>query len=275
MLLLLVGIGIGLLVATLFLRTSTAADGTRADPVEVPAVGPENEVAALPLPVVEPLVGRAELVETAAAAAAAFAAGEPLTGLGAALADRRFQIDVPLGCGGAAPEDSTAPLRWRYDPETSVLTLTARMEDWTDTPFAPPPPDAPAFDSVEGFWIPHPWMRDAACPTAPVAEAEPAAPAPARQTVGLAQFFGPDEPRVLQPGKRPFSIVKKVAQESMAGVRNFSLLLRGRVKPLPDGSVARCVGDGREAVPVCLISVQFDYVGLRNPKTSDLLAEWH
>jgi hypothetical protein len=220
------------------------------------------------------LLGLEQIIAAGDAAGRAYAAGAPPPTENAALIDRRFEVRIPFGCEGPTPEGVSDPLRWTQDAKQGTFKLSARPETWTDAPFAAGATATPEIEAVEGFWIPRPWLASELCPAASTQSSDLAALPPPRQTLGLAQFFRSGESRLPQRRGRPYEVVKRVGSESVEGAKSFRLLLRGRVVALPDGQPVRCHSEDSDYRPICLISVEYDYVAFENPAAGEILAEW-
>jgi hypothetical protein len=220
-------------------------------------------------------LGLEQIVAAGDAAAKAYAAGSLGSDENAALVDRRFEVRIPFGCEGPAAANAGDPLRWISDAKRQTLRLSARPEIWTDAAFATAVTDAADIEAVEGFWIPRPWLASEACPPRSVRSpaSEEALPAP-RPTLGLAQFFRPGESRLSQRGGRPYEVVKRATPEAVESLQGFRLVLRGRVAALPDGQPVRCYSESSDLRPICLVSVELDYVAFEKPVTGEIIAEW-
>jgi hypothetical protein len=216
-------------------------------------------------------LGLAQLIAAGDAAARAYAAGSSAVAENAALVDRRFEVRIPFGCEGPMTAGSSEPLRWSHDMKQETLKLSARPKVWTDEPFAA---GAAETEAVEGFWVPRPWLASEACPPASASRSDPAVLPPPRPTLGLAQFFRPGESRLPQRGGRAYEVVKRAGPESVKSVQSFRLVLRGRVVALSDGQPVRCHSEDSDYRPICLVSVEFDYVAFENPMTGEIIAEW-
>lgn len=217
-------------------------------------------------------LGLEQIIAAGDAAAKAYAAGSPPPE-NAALLDRRFEVRIPFGCQGPMPEGSGDPLRWTQDAKRRTLKLSAKPEVWTDALFAPGGAGAPDIEAVEGFWVPRPWLASDMCPPASAPTPDPAA-LPPRQTLGLAQFFRPGESRLPQRGGKAYAVVKRIAPEGLDSAQGFRLVLRGRVVALPDGRAVHCHSESYNYRPICLVSVEYDYVAFENPAAGEILAEW-
>lgn len=261
-----------------FILGRSTAD-PRQQPASPPAPSaPKAERAPLPLPKVQGPLGRAELLEAAALAADAFAAGEPLPREVSVLSGRQFDLRLPFGCAGPVPpEVEEIQLGWRYDAEAESLRVRALPQAWPLDPWAPgsvSASSAPAIEAIEGFWIARPWTSVDTCPGRPGNAPQLPGPAPV-QTLGIAQFFAADGSRVGRRDGEAYQAVEAVAPEALNVNQGFRLRLRGRISPAPGGGPIVCRAPaGPDARPVCLVSALFDQVAIENPATNATLATW-
>lgn len=93
-----------------------------------------------------------------------------------------------------------------------------------------------------------------------------ALPAP---TLAIAQFGGED-------GQwRPFEKTQRFKPGEMDLTGGFVLRLRGRLDPLREGEVVRCVEPGGpQQRPICVIAARFEEVRLENGVTKEVLGVW-
>lgn len=244
-------------------------------PATAPAKrAPEAPVTiATPRPAVAPILGRAELLDAAAAAADAYAAGRPGPAANAELVGRSFEVEVPFGCYGPAPEESSQRLRWSYDLDDQALRVSVLPEDWSGVAWM----TALAGDdieAVEGFWLPRPWSRSGGCPPAELRMVlPPISPAP-QQSVGLAQFFSADGSRAGVRAGRPYEFVEKMRVEAVQGAEGFRVRLTGRVAAMANGQPVGCHSQGAELRPTCIVAIELERLSIVNPVTGDRLAEW-
>ncbi|HYE46919.1 MAG TPA: hypothetical protein VEA44_14245 [Caulobacter sp.] len=240
-------------------------------PVPAPAPAPAQDA--------QPRLGRAELLDLAAAAASAQAAGQAPPDQ-AAMVGRPFELRIAFACG--APD-----LTVSRDLSRGSLKLTARPQDWTAS--AVVRTLAPAsFERVEGFWIPRPWIRgeDCAAVSPPLRTAAMAvdrlvagpeaasAPGPEPGTVGLASFFEPGASRVFQRGGKPYESVQKIEGAVQAAPGDPSLVIRGRIAEAVKGRPVVCHAPVPDRRPVCLIAVEVERVAFVRPGADKPVAEW-
>ena len=238
---------------------------------------PANVVERSPpaLPTVEQPLTRRDLILAATEAASDLVTGTDDSERQQRLNGRSFSFRIRL-CEGAPSRD-----RLTFDPAERVLRVTVRPDLVADDPVAAAVGTG-KFEAVEGFWVPYPWLLQAACPPMPATqeqeqeqEAAPPqgqAPAQERPTVGLAEFFLPDTNRSTQRDGRPFSVTRRLDEGSQPGP--VDLVLRGRLTRLPDAKVINCVTTVPLLAPQCVISVSFDSVRLEQAENGELLGEW-
>lgn len=242
-------------------------------PAPAPSGPPLAKVEAPPPPVVEPVLGRADLIRAAAAAADSFTAGRP-AGAGN-LVGRRFELRLPFGCAGPQPDD--APLRWRYDDDAEVLRLHAEpaqfsVEEWLG------PEAREGIEAVEGFWIERPWTSSEDCP-APVAAASPeteseateAAPAP---TLGIAQIFTAQGSRQGRRNGQAYEAVVRKSADAIDVTRGLRLRLSGRIAAAAAPRPILCRAADPAHAPRCLILAELSEVAIENPANGETLAQW-
>lgn len=257
--------------AGFLLGRSTAPEPEPRDPVAVETPAPQ------PSPTSEPvrILGRADIIALADEATEALVAGEPLPAEVRDAVDRRFELAVPFGCGGAAGEDSLAPLRWRYDAEEEALRLHVAATSWTAAEWGLS--QAAGIEAIEGFWVARPWSSSGECPQrAGQARASGMEPVTLPgQTLAVAQFFADGTRREALREGRPFESVQRVPREEFAAPRGFRLLLAGRIDRVPGNGPVRCIQPaGIEQRPICVVAVTLDEVRIENPASDEVLARW-
>ncbi|MCC2980972.1 hypothetical protein [Sphingomonas sp. IC4-52] len=239
-----------------------------------PAPAPTAEA---PVPA-DDILRRSDLIALGAAAADAATSARDLPAQAAAVAGKRFELDIPFGCDGPAPETSELPMRWRYDAAAGALRVHVAPVSWAPTEWWAAPPAA--VEALEGFWIERPWSSSETCPARaepPAAPAEADAPSPpvGGETLGIAQLITPDTPRQMQRSGKAYEAVVRMAGDAVAIDRGLRLRLSGRIGRFPDGQPVRCRdGGGPHQRPICLIAVSLDEVAFQNPADDALLATW-
>lgn len=228
----------------------------------------------IPIPVPEPPLGREQLLVAAMHAASDFATASDDSKAQRDLAGKKFEFRVRFGC--EEPASTQGGFSWSFDPASGALKVRAAP---TLSPEDPPVKAiaGDAFEAVEGFWIPRPWLMASACPRtdSPPAPASEQAleQAPESQMVGIAQFFTATGPRTLRRSGRPYEATKKLAQGEKP-TAGFDLVLTGRLTPLPNGRVIACTPAAQGTRPSCIISVEFGKVWIERADTHEHLADW-
>jgi hypothetical protein len=230
-------------------------------------------VVSLTLP--EPPLTRADLVQDANASAAAYATGAKRVLLRSPMVGRRFSVRIPFGCGGLGVTAPTAQASVELDPATNSLKLTAQPSIWTSLPVLQDLPATSKIETVEGFWIPRPWITSEVCP--PARETPlPATPTPAAaQTVGLARLFETGGSRVLMRGDKPYQATVKLPKDDAELLSHtYRLILEGKLVGYGDGRASHCWSESADHRPICLYAVAYDRVAFEDAKTGATLAEW-
>jgi hypothetical protein len=274
---------IGLLVsvpAVAFLVLEPAAEPPA--PVPAPEVSPTLRRTAPPvLPQPQAALGRAELIEAAARAASAFAAGAPVPAANVALAGRRFVLRLPFGCAGPSPQPAgddggngaeEPRAGWSYDAESQTLRALVTPETWTSAPWISSHARNQRFEAVEGFWINRPWVRAETCPAAAIDTQDAAEPS--RQTLAIAQFFEPGSKRAARRNGQPYRVSTKVAPEDAPGDQGLRLAIEGRLSVDPSTQPIDCWASSADQRPVCVIRARFSHVAITGPTGDTVYAEW-
>jgi hypothetical protein len=238
----------------------------------VPAPAPSPTVS-LSLP--EPPLSRADIVQDAVASASAYAASASPPLQRSALLGRHFVVRIPFGCGGLGVTAPTAQASVELDTATNSLKLTAQPSIWTSLPVLQDLPNAARIETVEGFWIPRPWITSETCP--PVRDTPlPATPTPASaQTVGLARLFEKGGSRVLMRGDKPYQTSVKLPKDDAELLSHtYRLVLEGKIVGYGDGRAAHCWSETADHRPICLFAVTYERVAFEDGKTGATLAEW-
>jgi hypothetical protein len=236
-------------------------------PIPVSTSTPAAEPAAT---IPTPLLGRADLLAAVNSTADAFAAGRQSPPDVTTLAGRRFELRLPFGCDGPAPDE--APLGWRYDERAETLRIRVTPVRFDSGWLAPE--IAKGVDALEGFWIDRPWTTSYACP--PDRPIVPTRTVPPERTVALAEFHGVEQSRAGRRDGGAYEAVEKVAPESAAFGQGFRVRLSGRIGTVP-GSESPVLCRAAETLstrPACVVAVVLDQVAIENPVTGATLATW-
>lgn len=286
-----------------------SAAGAACQPDEqAPAQNDSNEVAT-PAPVIprpQPPLDRSGLLTAVAQAASASAAGTDLPEGIRSLDGRQFEVRIRFGCRGPVKDIEQSWLGWSYDSQKRTLRVRAKPTISKEDPLVAKIA-GDAFESVEGFWIPRPWLLQATCPAAAAVKPQPAAdpvagqaatgaaetsqgteetpqqagaaeakgePVPKAPRIGLAQFFTSQDPRTRRRDSRPYSTVKTLPEDTPISSQGFNLVLSGRLRALPGRGVIECVGKGADTPPECVVSAEFLHVWIERPDSREVIAEW-
>lgn len=277
-----------------------AAGGCRQEPDAIDLNAAQNAVSKPPIvPRPAPPLDRAGLLAAVAKAASAAAAGTALPPDLKDLDGRQFQVRIRFGCRGPATEAASNWLSWTYDSESRTIRVQARPTISEDDPLVASI-GGEGFEAAEGFWIPRPWLLQAVCPATaavkPAAEQEvaqpggPAAadrdtkeeggtddegePLPARQRVGIAQFFTDTDPRTGRRDHRPYQARHILGEGQAIGSQGFNLVLSGRLRAIPGRGVIECTGADADTPPDCIVSAEFQRVWIEQPETGEVIADW-
>jgi hypothetical protein len=242
---------------------------------------------AVPLP--QPPMDRAALLELVAKARSAAAAGADDRESQRTLDGKEFEFRIRFGCGGPSSKaKDKAPFGWSFDPKSGVLRVHAAPTLSSDDPVIAAL-GIEDVEDVEGFWLPRPWLLQATCPAVPppAGEQQPESesvqatashpvpsPLPAVLKMGIAQFFTVSDPRTGRRDERPYEAVKKLDPGASVGVQGFDLVLAGRLRALPDGRVIHCNTNGPDAPPDCIAAALFDHVWIEDAATKLRIADW-
>lgn len=264
-------IAIGLAaVAVLIMLLLRPAPTVKAPAPPTPASEPAPPLVAAP-PAANAPLRRADLIEGARTAADAYAAG----GVAAPtnLAGRAFSLRLAFGCAGPVVDPGVAQAYYQRDVAAGTLRLVARPVILTDLPLIRGAPLPPKTESVEGFWLPRPWLTAEGCPKRrPVAP--PATPTPVEApSLGLAVFHDADGPRAARRGDRPYEVVIKSPAGEAGAAQNFVLVIEGRLTGFADGAAIHCWSESAEHRPTCLYGAALDRVAFEDDKGATL-AQW-
>lgn len=243
---------------------------------------PEANATAPELPVVEQPLTRRDVLLAVIEAASRFGAGIEGESAGPqALDGRTFSFRIRF-CQQSAPR-----FRSSLDPETRVLKVEAKPDINGASPAVRLMMGSATVrvEAVEGFWVPRPWLLQAACPPSLLAEHETSAPASeaatvdevreelptSLPTVGIVELHSEDRARSALRQQRPYRLTKKLAEATRPGP--VDLVLQGRLQRTPGGRVITCMGDAVIGPPTCLVSVRIDQVRME-AASGELLAEW-
>lgn len=179
------------------------------------------------------------------------------------LNNRRFQFRIRLGCTIASP-GAPHPAEAVYDAERRRVSLSTAPGVSIDDPLVAALA-GDRFEAAEGFWVAKPWLLEPSCAGTAADGGETA----------LVQFFSAEQPRTARRDGRPYearALLPDGAEAPTAG--RWDLILRGRLREHNDGRVIVCRAQAEGAVPVCLISVEFERVSIEDVESGEELAQW-
>lgn len=283
------------LVATIAILTSVPACRGSEPLNETNAAEPQpatNLAAKVPLP--EAPMDRAALMQAVFQARSAAAAGQDDSQAQRQLDGKQFEVRIRFGCRGPVNVAAKPVLGWSYDEKAKVLRIRAASTIASDDP-ALSSANLQGVETVEGFWIPRPWLLQPVCPAKPqpsepvpggadsahaTAEApEPSADADEKSVVvvtpkvGLAQFFTSEDARTRRRDSRPYETTKSLdgAPDSSQG---YDLVISGRLRATAAGRVIICTGATPDRAPDCIVSIRTDRIRFDNPSTGEIVAQW-
>lgn len=270
--LVMIGRGLGAAVMGVFLAGCPQRADEPAPPAE-PTEQPAPDPAPVPTPTT---LSRADLMGAARQAASAYALGQtpqPST----SLVGRTFSIAIPVGCGGPAaslPQDASDGLaRVAWGPERRTIQFSLSPGDWTESPLITGA--GGEWESVEGVWLPRPWLDAETCPTVRADPLQSGQIPSTPQTVGLAVVHTADDSRVDRRNGRAWAFTLRGEGEAAPSVpaQGWRVRFEGRVTGFPDGRAFRCRAAGPDTLPVCVAAVQLDRVALEGVDGA-VLSEW-
>lgn len=227
-------------------------------------------------PVLSPALDRRAILAAIAEAASNYAAGVPAQT--DTMVGRPFDISLVFGCEGAAaapPEGAGDGLaRWSWQGDREAIRLTLTPGDWTGSALIAGA-GQDAWEAVEGFWIPRPWMSAPGCPSIPTDPLAGGPGAPSPQTAGLAAVFEKGGSRLGRRNGRAYAHTVRSSGDTppAAPEEGYTLRMQGRIAAFPDGRAIRCRAIHADQRPVCVAAVQLDRVAFQTAG-GDVLSEW-
>jgi hypothetical protein len=225
--------------------------------------------------VIPPPLDRQGLIENERRVASAFAADGKMPSGKDPLIGRRFSIAIPFGCNGVQDGSVYSQFSTSFDVTKQTITLTATPNAWLTLPLIQALPDVSNMESVEGFWIPRPWINAETCP-AKMDYPVPVTPTPATApTLGLAQLFPSGGSRVVEHASNPYQFTRQVPKGDASLLSHtYRLVLEGIISGFADGQSLSCWAEALDHAPVCLFAVQLDRVSLEDATSGEALANW-
>lgn len=247
---------------------------------------PEPAPVATPTVVLAPprQVDRAELLAAVDVAASAYARGQSPGG-DDTLVGRRLVIRQAFGCSpadmpasGVETTGGEGRAQAAFGRDRKTLQLSLAPADWTEAPLAVG--GGETWESVEGFWLPRPWIRTDECPARPTTatvegEKPPVVPSASAQTVGLAAVFETDGSRLSRRNGRAYAFTVRGEGDLPVAPPpgGYRLVLEGRAIAFPNGRAIRCLSPSPDQRPVCVVAAQVDRVAFEDAK-GKTLSEW-
>ena len=249
------------------------------------------------VPQPEAALDRAAILSAVAEAASAAAAGTPMPEGVRSLDGRQFEIRIRFGCRGPSPELGDRWLGWTYEPEKRTIRVRAMPTITREEPLLAQA-GVEAFEAVEGFWIPRPWLLQPLCPATaairsgpaqatasslgeaqqqdpdPRPDARPAEAVPGAPRVGIAQFFTQQDARTGRRDMRPYQAVYSLPEGKALSSQGYNLVLSGRLRALGDRGVVQCAARNADSPPECIVSAEFLRVWMEQPDSREVIAEW-
>lgn len=205
-----------------------------------------------------------------------------------ALQGKRFEFRMRFGCEATGPASSLDDRSWSFDESTRILRIRVRPEIGIASGLVRSLIDDDT-EAVEGFAVERPWMLSAACPQpvspAPLVDEHDAARggndgAPADRDhedmpqVGIVEFFAKNDTRLLRRNNRDYQATTTLEAGEVPGWNGFDLLVSGRLKQRPSGSVIECRQFDPARPPACVISAEFDTVSIKWADRGEKLVQW-
>lgn len=238
------------------------------------------------VPAPQPTIDRAALLAAVGQAASAAAAGQGIPESLRLLDGREFELRIRFGCSGPSTALSGESLGWSFDSQQRTLRVRARPTIAKQEPLVAAL-GGEEVETVEGFWIPRPWLIEPLCPAGAAFQAsvaadpgaadgddEAAEPVPAAPRIGIAQFFTSSDPRTRRRAMRPYEAVKTMPEGAPISSQGFDLVLSGRLRALPSRGVIACSARNADSPPECIVSAEFHRVWIEQPDTRQVIAEW-
>ena len=190
--------------------------------------------------------------------------------LQAALAGRRFRVEVPLSCGSGTSFRSGASGHWWYDELGRAIRLQALPDIWASS-------NNHQLTSAEIFWITRPRQGASDCASGQV---EPSPSAAVQLTsatprIGLAITSRTSRPVGRSSEWSRYSSAFRVTPAQLAELSpNLKLLLEGSVERDPHDGVTVCNSTSGRSAPDCAIASRIDRLAFVDSKSGALLAQW-
>lgn len=238
-------------------RSETPTQSPQPPEIEVTPVEPA-------VPVVSNVtLGRADIIRLANEAADAASGGPSIADL---LDGRRFLVRIPFGCEATDPK--MAGNGATYSVDERALRVRVQPQDWAEFPWIKRVLSKEKAVAVEGFWIPRPWTRSAAC------LAETAGQPDRGSWLGLAQLFDTESSRVGQQDGRALEATIPTDSNDLDLSKGLTLVLSGRVASWPTGGTVICDTAQQSERPTCLVGAELDSISVESARSGKRLSQW-
>jgi hypothetical protein len=248
------------------------------------------------MPVAEPPLDRAALLDAVTKAASATALGDNDAEQQRLLDGKRFEMKIRFGCKFAGEADGKR-FAVTFDEENRALRIRAApdltMDDLDISKLAPD-----GVEAVEGFWLRRPWLLGARCPRPAPSSPEASEDDELNNTgravdtdgpqkaatgtelatarwgkVGIAQFFTGTDTRTGRRNQRAYELTKVLGANERPSPDGYNLVLSGRLRANGD-RVIHCRSVSVAAPPNCVISSEIDRVWIEQSDSGTVLSEW-
>lgn len=241
-------------------------------PVEAPP--PAAKAPATP-PALPAALSRADILEAAAQAASAYALGASPAPDRKSLVGQRFELRMPFGCAGPAKQNDSDQASWRYGADGKTIRISVQPGDWTGTILARELGGPEAFERIEGYWIPRPWLLAADCPTVRADPLQSGQSSPSPNTLGLVTLHEAGGSRLEGRGGRPYEVTLKTPEDNTRPApQGYRLMLSGRITGFPNGQAFHCRASSPDQRPVCILAVAIERVAIEEPSRGEVVGEW-
>lgn len=217
------------------------------------------KTAAPPVPQPPPTLHRGDLIDAAARAASAFAAGRPTAEDLTSITGRRFRLALPFGCGSPDEGEGELANGWRFDADSGTLRVVVTPALFGAQPETP---------AREGFWIAMPWLRDPVCPALPAApdQGDP-------DTLAIVRLMDDNAPRRGREAGEPYRLSVRINPAAAPGAQGLRLVIEGRFEAGSAAPVA-CAAPSAQTRPTCIFAARFDRLAITDHTGLVTHGEW-
>ena len=216
---------------------------------------------------------RAALIDAAALAASAYAAGNLTDAKFEEFTGRRFELVLPFGCSGPAAREEKLERGWRYDAKSGIFqaAFPSNIVVSGKGAAAADAEAEPVTEFAKSFWIEREWLRQGICPAVP--DTPLTATSADAKSLAIAEIASEERPRADDRDGAPYQVSKRLAAEQLPDKNGLKLILSGRL-----ASVQRipfqCTSLDPNQRPICVILARFDKMQITNASGSEIYGEW-